>query len=782
MRTILRVLVCAFVFGVMLGGARHASAYSAEATDAAFGALLSMPGTQPTQGQWIVPEEYAAEIADEAELIEQLRQSKRRGADFNALRHRGTLLAHAIRAGLDRTALWLLKNGADPRHVLFDRSTTAYDLALKLQRPDIARVLERDHGFTARQQAPVGARAAAVVEPAAPASRVDEAVALMRQLVTPYPDKARQETWQRFAATLSETEFVAVFKDGANLESLIRLSRSIDGALEESLARLPVAVVRQKAQQIADLMGEMSYVSYAANSVISYTPAARAWPALWQRIEKPLHYDERPDLAERIPPGLWPGLFASGYAQQDAALTGCLLATVDLPAFKALWPDFQRYFSNARQEAPTLVLGNYRPWFDPQFCAYGSSPAQTIEKLSFLRQQGVQAKVRGVSRRRLAEQVNPALDVAVGHWLTTTVPPPELLEVLPRCELALNEGWLDKLINTSMIGWGIPAESVRIVEVPGYPKCGLAISGSSYSGFPEVSDNFGDGPFRESWPSCPDAPDDSEIWIENAGGIQLVKTSFDTRGALIVGQVKDVQSGKIYLLYSGAYGTMCSPHWSLPQTFEWEAGILQPARDEQRIARQLAAQCEEQEAYEAAKCRGFLPVLDGGSEPPQGEAVFAALRNGGEVRVISLIDAQGVERRRAYAAAIAARDRVAHRTLLAAGIPPHWTVAEIIALGKSDLPLEEKRRRIALLFSNSDQLDIALNSKRYDLPEALLSWLPRQDWGPVWRVIGQQPDMWWSAAKHLREKAAESGREELLCDIDRAQGFLCGGGIELNYN
>jgi hypothetical protein len=779
----LRLWLFVMVFGGILGWAGPSNAGSAEATDAAFGALLSMPGTKPTQGKWIIPDQYAVAFDDESELIEHLKTLKKQGADFNAMRHRGTLLAHAIRAELlDRTALWLLRNGALPKPVLFDdATTTAYDLARRYERYVVVRALEKDFGFGAPKQAPVGTKIAAIPKPAAPRTKVDEAAVLLPTLMkTPYPNEAQQQAWQRFASTLSEAEFAAVFKDGSHLESLIRLTRDIDGALEKALARLPVAVVRQNAQQIADLMAEMSSVSYDGKSAISYSPAARAWPALWRRIDQPLRYDSRPDLAERIPAKFWTALFASGYAQHDAALTGCLLASVDFAAFKALWPDFQQYFSNARQEAPALVLGKYRPSFDPQPCYYGSSPPETIAKLAFLRQQGVQAKVSGISKVRLASEENPALTAMVGQWLPTTLPPPELVEVAPRCELSMNEAWLNALIKTSLIGWGIPAESVRVIEVPGYAQCGLVISGSIYPEYPEVSDSFEYGPSREGWPSCPDSPEDSEVWIEGVDGISLAKTSFDTRGESFTGQVKDVQSGKMYLLRSGMYqGTMCSPFWSLPQPYEWRAGVLHPAKDAQRIGRQLAAQCEELAENGGLECRGFLEVDDNEREPPQGEAVLAALRQGRGVSVLGLIDTLGVERRQAYAAAVAARVRVAHRTLLAAGIPPHWTVAEIIALGKSDLPLEEKRRRIALLFSNSDQLDIALNSKRYDLPEALLSWLPRQDWGPVWRVIGSQPDMWWNAAKRLREKAAESGHEELLCDIDRAQGFLCGGGFEL---
>ena len=777
----LRLWTFVLVLGVLLGGVAPASAASAEATDAAFGALLSMPGTKPTQGKWIIPDEYAVAFDDESQLIEHLKKLKKQGADFNAMRHRGTLLAHAIRAELlDQTALWLLRNGAALKPVLFnDETTTAYDLARQYKRSSVLRALEKEHGFRAPKQVPAATKGVVVPQSPAPGSKLDEAVVLMNTLMTvPYPDKAKQEAWQRFASTLSEAEFAAVFKDSAHLESLIRLSRDIDGGLEKALARLPVAVVRQNAQQIADLMAEMSSVSYDAKSAISYSPAARAWPALWRRIDGPLHYDSRPDLAERIPAKFWTALFASGYAQHDAALTGCLLASVDFAAFKALWPDFQHFFSNARQEAPALVLSKYRPSFDPQHCYPGSSPEQTIAKLAFLKQQGIQATVSGLSEVGLASEGSLALTAMVNQWMATTLSPPQLVEIAPRCELVLNETWLNALIKTSLIGWGIPAESVRVIEVPGYAQCGLVIGGQRYPDRAEVIDSFYNGPAREPYSRCPDLPDDSDIWIENAGRIQAVKTAFDTRGGLIVGQLAEPQSDKTYLLRSTADPRCSATSWSLPEPYEWQAGVLHPAKDAQRIGRLLAEQCEEMEENEPPKCRGFfLEVPDSKGEPPQGEAVLTALRKGGDVSVLSLIDALGVERRRAYAVAIAARDHVAHRTLVASGIPPHWTVAEIVAL--SDLSLEEKRRRIALLFSNSDQLALALNSKRYGLPEALLPWLPREDWGPVWRVIGRQPDIWWNAAGSLRHEASKSRREDLLCDIDRAQGFLCGGGIEL---
>jgi len=83
-----------------------------QATDEAFAALLSMPGAEPQNGSWIFEPPPEFEPRTEANLIRWLTKKKKQGADFNAQRHFGTLLDHALRSHLERTALWLLDNGA----------------------------------------------------------------------------------------------------------------------------------------------------------------------------------------------------------------------------------------------------------------------------------------------------------------------------------------------------------------------------------------------------------------------------------------------------------------------------------------------------------------------------------------------------------------------------------------------------------------------------------------------------------------------------------------------
>jgi hypothetical protein len=156
---------------------------------------------------------------------------------------------------------------------------------------------------------------------------------------------------------------------------------------------------------------------------------------------------------------------------------------------------------------------------------------------------------------------------------------------------------------------------------------------------------------------------------------------------------------------------------------------------------------------------------------PEGRPVLERLREGWSVPLPALLEAMGTDRRNAYRAALAAHDHARLRALRASGIPAVWAAAEIQALASAELPLQEKRRRIALLFADSDHLAAALTARSAALD---LAWLPRQDWGPILRIIGKRPEAWYGIAADLRAAAPA----EVPCDIDRALGFLCGGGLK----
>jgi hypothetical protein len=355
------------------------------------------------------------------------------------------------------------------------------------------------------------------------------------------------------------------------------------------------------------------------------------------------------------------------------------------------------------------------------------------------------------------------------------------VRVPPSCELALGEPWLDLLIQARTVGWGVPARSVAVVDVPGLSHCGLLIGGDSFAEWPQVSDSFSGGPSREpGLPRCADAPDDGEIWVPARDGLRRVDVGMETRGTGFssLRQVRDVQTGKRYWLNAGQTGAMCSQSNQLPDALEWQADAkgpqLVPSRDGLLLDRLLRRQCQRPADGNDVTCPG-LDALEAPAQ--QGEPPRQRLSRGATVSLHDLLDAIGTERRTAYRAALAAHNHAQLRRLLASGIPPWWTADEIQALATADLPVPEKRRRIALLFADARQLSQALNAEDNDLlAKSLGAWLPRQDWGPILRLIGQAPDAWYDVARALRASAAS----DVACDIDRAQGFLCEGGIKVD--
>ena len=59
------------------------------------------------------------------------------------------------------------------------------------------------------------------------------------------------------------------------------------------------------------------------------------------------------------------------------------------------------------------------------------------------------------------------------------------------------------------------------------------------------------------------------------------------------------------------------------------------------------------------------------------------------------------------------------------------------------------------------------------MPDSLTSWLPRQDWRPILRIVEKHPNVWFDLAQRIRASVGK----ELACEFDHAEGFVCGGGV-----
>lgn len=106
-----RYLGFAFVAMLLMGGVAAATRFDDGATEEAFAALLQMPGPPDA---WHPASSDGTTPMSQDELIAALADWKQEGANFNAYRHKGPLLHHALRLDQQKIALWLLRHGADP--------------------------------------------------------------------------------------------------------------------------------------------------------------------------------------------------------------------------------------------------------------------------------------------------------------------------------------------------------------------------------------------------------------------------------------------------------------------------------------------------------------------------------------------------------------------------------------------------------------------------------------------------------------------------------------------
>lgn len=167
------------------------------ATQAALDALFSIEAIRPEGSETVVPPEgFSVEQPTEPDLIAFLALQKKRGANFNAYRHKGTVLHHAIRGGLEGTALWLLKNGADPRlPIQADVASDALGVAIQVHAQKVIRALVRSPAFLAMsakerserywpQAMQTGGQAAALMNLGFPLPRFDTTPDVAHRLLT----------------------------------------------------------------------------------------------------------------------------------------------------------------------------------------------------------------------------------------------------------------------------------------------------------------------------------------------------------------------------------------------------------------------------------------------------------------------------------------------------------------------------------------------------------------------------------------------------------------------
>ena len=275
-------------------------------TDDAFAALLSMPGAEPSRGSWNtpVPEDFAER--DESHLVRYLAQKKSAGADFDARRHFGTLLHHAIRAGLTRTARWLMAHGSDPRRreqLYVDGN--ALDLAIKYQRAALIKDLRKYYQLSPINPAASSRRAESIYKPAARTIRQLLVDAAQRKLHNDIPSNMREsalsarQIWNAAKDRLKPTALAALLDNDKSLADWVRLHGSNADRLAEALSAMPESILKRHSSAVLLGMLQAAKVVSREGLVMNYPVPPQSWRTVWRVLGPGLNYSRLTDLAKR---------------------------------------------------------------------------------------------------------------------------------------------------------------------------------------------------------------------------------------------------------------------------------------------------------------------------------------------------------------------------------------------------------------------------------------------------------------------------------------------------
>jgi hypothetical protein len=762
-----------------------ALAFSGQATDDAFAALLSMPGSGPENNNWEipVPKDFVSET--ESGLIAYLAKKQKAGADFNAYRHFGTLLQHAIRDGRIRTAIWLLDHGADPRKTVSGGTADALALSVTYKRAGLIKLLRDKYGLIP-EPAPAAHLPAPEpdVDKLVTAFRIPEDILVVRILLErtawaapmsgQAPAVALLRQWNALKARMP-ADFMAKLVDDE--QAMVNLIRQYSGRpatdLDKVLAALPPDLVMRHAKTIVGAVVKMSNVSVSsgASRKITYSMQAESWRAVWRHVGRPIDYSPWPYLAERLPPELWPELFASGYDNRhsETALQ-CLLTDTSANDLKALWPRLQTHFPDISQAAPRMVLAQYRLG---GYCS-GSEVNETRNKLLFLSANGIKEPVYGLVDHDLKGLPKDLLD-AMRPFLPTTqsgTTKARLVDAKPGCRFELTDLWYKDLFQNPVVGSDlepyerVSIDSVQLLEIPGESECALLVGGSSrlesyVGGIVETFFGIEENPT----PSCPDPTDRYEIRQHTNGKIHRIKTDMGGNdGNASLSYVRDTKTGHHYYLQF-MEPNRCRSVRQLPNSFEWVRSGSNWALTTNYpadIENALVKQCHAEDFVIRCDAIDSMAIeYVAQPRPPVREDAFKGMSFQTMLRTFRA--SQFDE----YQAAILALDKEKLKSLQELGVPGEWTAEALTRIGTSKLSLADKRKRTAWIFIDRKQLSRSLHGEAL---RGLLNWLPREDWGPILNVIstGGSPGL-----DYLRDEAGKKGLSKLACDFARAQGLIC---------
>ncbi|RZU45351.1 hypothetical protein EV700_2171 [Fluviicoccus keumensis] len=779
------------VLAALALGSTAAHAENGDATDRAFAALLTQPAAAPQTGRWILPDADDYQGWNEDRLIRWLAAQQKAGANFNAYRHFGTLLHHAIRAGLDRTALWLLQQGADPRLKLQSSASAgnldALELARDRNRPRIVKALQAPPFNMALPKPPAVRPTSPATGSPAPAIPAD--VPAVRRFVQQlhldlYPEPRYMVYEQQLTRSLASAQPVLqqlspalwrqALDDDPTLEHWLGWASVMPADKFPALLQTVDGSVLQKHARAAlrgmSLHGRVDFTTDGSHGRNPVHPDN--WKALLARLPGPLDQAQLPPLLAVTEPDLWPLLFQRGYRPGELETElGRFLAETPPEPLSRFWPDLAARFPGMASQVIPLMLAPYRPGGDSD-CRWEwtALPKTLPAKINFVRQQGASSAPLALTPSCLRHSPPEVTDTLIRQSvilpLSEVTSPVLVPDRDADCRFTMSDTVYRMLYRNPVIGSdrAVYASGVSLMTIPGEETCGLLLSGDEvvdpYIGGDQ--DSF-DGPTREPTPSCPDPTDATALYrLRPDQTLELLETPFSA--TFLLTPVRDTRTNQRYWL---SYRTSGRCNSSESALLRWQSVNGKPALVDVE-PKDPVWQIFEQECDTSAleSCPAFKELFKEGEvtdpqvDPKQGGGLAA------------FINAHRAQEHRAYLTAVEALDKATLRRMESQGVPPFWTLEAMQAVSQSPLPIPDKRKRLAWLFKDHEQLKAAfsggylVNGSASGLLETLSEWLPLEDWGSLLKLG--------VADGYLRGQLKERGQTGLACKMDRAAGLNCG--------
>lgn len=723
------------------------------ATDQAFAALLSMHSAAPENGRWDFEQPADFQAESETELISWLAKAKRKGADLNAYCHMGTLLHHAIRSGLEDTAIWLLKNGADPKQKVMGTEQDAATLAYERKRKRVAAFL---HQAPYRMKPYIQPNTIPISELTLLSKKINtqnnNSVSTVRDFIRTlhldlypqsdyhvYPGNITRslDAARPILAKFSPTLIANALNDDATLGHWIAWISILPTAEFTRLLKLtPPELFSSRVSVVLSAMSQHARVNFSGNAGDGKNPVdPKNWDELMRWLPNTLAAGQLPPLLAHTETELWPRWFERKYRINNISDDLSHWLSKSPPAeFKKLWPTLVSKAPDLKQQAIRIMLHDFT-LEGTQECDYEWTSINTnqVEKIEFLIQQGAAKPTLeiypGCLRNSDKTAINRLINQGVIRPLQAPAKPRFVLSEPEACDFSFNDTWHQALKNNPTIGGDYPVivEYVNTIKVPGSQICGLLLTGDQplnrYVGGPQ--DSF-DGPTDEPVLSCPDPTNTAEIWHQAHNG-KIEKWDADSEAYFINGTLLDTIDNKKYWLGFVSYGR-CSALRAHLLAWRNMAGkpYLGILDRKDTVQHAFVRQFDPARINEEKTLQSLFAVSDT-SNTTRAESNF--LRSG---RLEDFLNANRSAERKAYLDAILALEKPTLKTMEEKGILPSWTREAIMAVSASTMPIPEKRARTAWLFKNHSQL-AAANLDQTMLGK-LTAWLPKEDWWPLLKV------------------------------------------------